>query len=71
MIEKSKPTFRAVNKLQVVGADNVNDMLSDVDGDRSPELVVSEPWSRKETGHCLATWQSYRRERFIRFHGSW
>jgi hypothetical protein len=32
-------------------------MLQDLDNDNSPELVITQAWSRPERGACLATWR--------------
>ncbi len=39
-------------------------MLQDMDNDHSPELIVTQSWSRPESGHCTATWQ-----RIYKWHG--
>jgi hypothetical protein len=57
VVEKSGAHFNIVNNFQVLGVDNVNDLLQDVDNDRSPEIVVTQGWSRPENGSCRATWQ--------------
>ncbi|MGE3622448.1 MAG: hypothetical protein AB7H77_01060, partial [Bdellovibrionales bacterium] len=57
VIQKTKPAFHVINDLQAVRAGSIPDMLQDLDNDRSPELVITQAWSRAETGKCLAVWQ--------------
>ena len=64
VIEKTNSHAVVVNKFKAVGADNVDDMLSDIDGDHSPELIITQPWTKAETGKCQATWKNiYKWER--------
>jgi hypothetical protein len=57
VVEKSAAHFNIVNNIEAISNGIVTDMLQDVDNDNSPELIVTQAWSRPERGVCLATWQ--------------
>jgi hypothetical protein len=67
VIEKTGAYFHVINDFKTVMSDQVNEMLADLDKDHSPELIVTEAWSRPETGHCLATWQKIYKWRTNKF----
>jgi hypothetical protein len=67
VVEKTNVHVSVINKFKAIAADNVNDMLSDIDGDNSPELIITQPWTKAETGKCQATWKhvyKWNRDRF-------
>jgi len=67
VVSKQDNTYHLDNDWKVIAAENVSDLLHDIDNDKSPEIVMTEPWSHEETGKCQATWNTiykWRRERF-------
>jgi hypothetical protein len=57
VIDRTDTHTSVINKFKAIAADDVNDMLSDIDGDHSPELVITQPWTKAETGKCQASWK--------------